>query len=107
MGLRFLHPVIFIDDVELTKHSCNTIDSIHSTTLMLKSMKLKPALRDSLSAQQESAHIEQSSTAIIATYKGEAVASPAVDRLVAKFGPEAKPIARALPANPNPPPNIP
>ena len=52
MGLRFLHPVLFIDDVELTKHSRNTIDSIHSTTLMLKSMKLKPALRDSLSGRR-------------------------------------------------------
>ena len=49
---RFLHPVLFIDDVELTKHSRNTIDSIHSTTLMLKSMKLKPALRDSLSGRR-------------------------------------------------------
>jgi len=52
MGLRFLHPVLFIDDVELTKHSRSTIDSIHSTTLMLKSMKLKPALRDSLSGRR-------------------------------------------------------
>ena len=52
MGLRFLHPVLFIDDVELTKHSRNTIDSIHSTTVMLKSMKLKPALRDSLSGRR-------------------------------------------------------
>jgi len=48
MGLRFLHPVLCIDDVELTKHSRNTIDTIHSTALMLKSMKLKPALRDRL-----------------------------------------------------------
>ena len=52
IGLRFLYPVLFIDDVELTKHSCNTIELIHSTTLMLKSMKLKPALRDSLSGRR-------------------------------------------------------
>ena len=51
MGLRFLFPVLFVDDVELTKHSCNTIDLIHSTTLMLKSMMLNPALRDSLSGR--------------------------------------------------------
>ena len=52
MGVRFLYPVLFIDDVELTKHSRNTIELIHSTTLMLKSMKLKPALRDSLSGRR-------------------------------------------------------
>ena len=52
MGLRFLAPVLFIKDVELTKHSRNTVELIHSTMLMLKSMKLKPALRDSLSGRR-------------------------------------------------------
>ena len=52
MGLRFLAPVLFIKDVEITKHSRNTVELIHSTMLMLKSMKLKPALRDSLSGRR-------------------------------------------------------
>ena len=52
MGLRFLFPVLFVDDVELTKHSHNAIGLIHSTTLMLKSMELKPAVRGGLSGRR-------------------------------------------------------
>ena len=51
MGLRFLHPVLFVNDVELTKHSGNMIGLINTTMLMLRSMKLKPALRGSLSGR--------------------------------------------------------
>ena len=52
MGLRFLHPVMFIDDVEITKCTRNTDELLHKTIRMLRSMEFKPAVRDRLSGRK-------------------------------------------------------
>jgi hypothetical protein len=52
MGLRFLHPVLFIHDVEITKCSRNTDEVLHTTMRILRSMNFKPAVRDRLSGRK-------------------------------------------------------
>ena len=52
MGLRFLYPVIHIDDAEVTTHSYNTHCVIHKVMLIMRSMQFKPALRDRLSGRR-------------------------------------------------------
>ena len=48
VGARFLYPVLFVDDVVLTTHSRNTIGLIHTITLKLRTLQLKPTVRGSL-----------------------------------------------------------